>query len=407
MKKRLLSLFLVMVPVFLVGCSVGPAMMRANRITYNDALQFTERQELLLNIVRLRYNEGPEFLATSSISTQFTIDLGASADANVGDDQQQRTALLDLGGSVGYSEKPTITFTPRNEKEFSRQLISPVELEIIYLLVNYGWDIDRVLKLTTNGINGLRNDTIREDPSEGYDRHLRQFAGTVERLGRLQAFGMVELSVESEEDDASGPIHEDKVNLSDILEATQKNYRLVFEAASRTYRLKSVKQRLTIQFSRHVFEQMDFQKLTRDLRLPSDTLSFRLINSPGSQIKVAETSQLFTDLLVSTRSVLGTMAYLSQGVLVPEKHIQTGKVAYSRRHASSHESLSDLFNVRVREEKPNNAGLAIPYKGFWFYIEDNDLSSKRTLGVLNSLVRLKIQAAGVQNNPVLTLPVGN
>ena len=55
--------------LFLTGCSFGPSMMRANRLTYNDALQFTERQELLLNIVRLRYNEGPEFLATSSIST--------------------------------------------------------------------------------------------------------------------------------------------------------------------------------------------------------------------------------------------------------------------------------------------------------------------------------------------------
>jgi hypothetical protein len=44
-------------------------MMRANHLTYNDAVQFTERQELLLNIVRLRYNEGPEFLATGSIST--------------------------------------------------------------------------------------------------------------------------------------------------------------------------------------------------------------------------------------------------------------------------------------------------------------------------------------------------
>ena len=128
MIERLFFLVLIVGPLVLSGCSLGPAMMRANRMTYNDALQFTERQELLLNIVRLRYNEGPEFLATSSISTQFTIDLGASAGGTVGDDQRQRTELLNIGGAVGYSERPTITFTPRNEKEFSQQLISPIEL---------------------------------------------------------------------------------------------------------------------------------------------------------------------------------------------------------------------------------------------------------------------------------------
>ena len=91
MIRRLFYFFLVVGPLVLMGCSLVPSMMRANRMTYNDALQFTERQELLLNIVRLRYNEGPEFLATSSISTQFTIDLGASAGGTIGDEQLQRT----------------------------------------------------------------------------------------------------------------------------------------------------------------------------------------------------------------------------------------------------------------------------------------------------------------------------
>jgi hypothetical protein len=142
MGKQSICIWFAVIPLFMSGCGLGPSMMRANHLTYNDAVQFTERQELLLNIVRLRYNEGPEFLATSSISTQFNIDLSASAGGQVGDDQELRTSLLNIGGAVGYSERPTITFIPRNEKEFTQQLISPIELEIIFLLVNYGWDID-------------------------------------------------------------------------------------------------------------------------------------------------------------------------------------------------------------------------------------------------------------------------
>jgi len=67
--------------------------------------------------------------------------------------------------------------------------------------------------------------------------------------------------------------------------------------------------------------------------------------------------------------------------------------------------ISDLFQAKVQKKKPNHAGLAIPYKGYWFYIDETDISSKRAIGMLNSLVRLKIRATGAQNIPVLTLPV--
>jgi hypothetical protein len=406
MIKRLFYFFLVVGPLVLSGCSLGPSMMRANRMTYNDALQFTERQELLLNIVRLRYNEGPEFLATSSISTQFTIDLGASAGGTIGDDQLQRTELLNIGGAVGYSERPTITFTPRNEKEFSQQLISPIELEIIHLLVNYGWDIDRVLRLTAEGINGMRNVTVREDPSDNYDLQLREFAELVQQLERLQQLGMLEFSLEKEETDVSGPISAEKINSSDILEAKKNNHQLVYHAQSKTYQLRQIHRFPVLRFSRAAIERPEFRQVAERLRLASNTQAYRLINEPGSQIKASETTHASKDLLFSTRSLLGTMAYLSQGVSVPKAHVEGGLVAHNQRHAASNAILSDLFAVKAQEEKPINAGMAIPFKGFWFYIEDNDISSRRTMGVLNSLVRLKIEAAGTQNTPILTLPLG-
>jgi hypothetical protein len=54
-------------------------------------------------------------------------------------------------------------------------------LEVIFLLINYGRDFDRVLRLTSEGINGLRNDTIREAPFENMEilepRHQIALAG--------------------------------------------------------------------------------------------------------------------------------------------------------------------------------------------------------------------------------------
>jgi hypothetical protein len=65
-----------------------------------------------------------------------------------------------------------------------------------------------------------------------------------------------------------------------------------------------------------------------------------------------------------------------------------------------------LFKVKVTKEKPHQAGLVVLFKGYWFYIDETDVSSKRTMGVLNSLVRLKIRAGRTQNILMLTLPVG-
>ena len=81
-----------------------------------------------------------------------------------------------------------------------------------------------------------------------------------------------------------------------------------------------------------------------------------------------------------------------------------GKIVYAGNEFANG-IISDLFQIKVQKKKPNQAGLAVPYKGYWFYIDETDISSKRTIGVLNSLVRLKIKAVGSQNIPVLTLPI--
>ena len=406
MGRRLFCIWLMVTSLFISACGLGPSRMCADHLTYNDAVQFTEHQEMLLNIVRLRYNEGPEFLATSSISTQFNIDLSASGGQTVGDDQELRTNLLNVGGALRYSERPTITFTPRNEKEFTEQLISPIEPEIIFLLVNYGWDIDRVLRLTSDGISGLRNDTIRETPFENYELHLREFNQTVKDLQKLQRLGLIEISFESEETGLSGPISAEKVNLGDILNSNKDGYKLEYQEQTKTYHLKKVNKNLVLRFSKDAFQHTESQQVVKRLNLASDVQTYRIVNAPGSQIKASEISKESKDLIISTRSVLGTMAYLAQGVEVPEQHSAAGVVSCDKTGTAAGGIICDLFQVKVQKEKPRHVSLSVPYKGYWFYIEENDISSKRTMGVLNSLMRLKVKAAGAQNIPVLTLPVG-
>jgi hypothetical protein len=55
--------------------------------------------------------------------------------------------------------------------------------------------------------------------------------------------------------------------------------------------------------------------------------------------------------------------------------------------------------------RPENAVIAVRYRGYWFWIDDTDLDSKSTFAMLSQIFSLQAgKAEGIV--PVLTLPVG-
>ena len=60
------------------GC-FGPTAIRQTRDRYNEAIRQTNDEELLLNLVRLRYNEHPSFLPVTGLNSQFELSAGADA----------------------------------------------------------------------------------------------------------------------------------------------------------------------------------------------------------------------------------------------------------------------------------------------------------------------------------------
>jgi hypothetical protein len=58
--------------LFLAACAYfGPQALENNRNPYNIAIQSTNDEQLLLNLVRLKYRDTPFFLQVSSVATQF------------------------------------------------------------------------------------------------------------------------------------------------------------------------------------------------------------------------------------------------------------------------------------------------------------------------------------------------
>ncbi len=127
------------------------------------------------------------------------------------------------------------------------------------------------------------------------------------------------------------------------------------------------------------------------------------------QLRPGQAEPARTKITVTTRSVLEVMYLLSQTITVPSEHVCAGVVTETRNPDGSvfdwGQVLGDLFRVEVAKKKPKTAYLAVPYRGYWFYIDDADSSSKITLNLFAELFRLQ-RISAAEGGPLLTLPVG-
>ena len=61
------------------GCAFGPRALECSHRPYNEAVKQVTEEELLLNLVRLRYNDDFIHLDMSSVAAQYELDAAAEA----------------------------------------------------------------------------------------------------------------------------------------------------------------------------------------------------------------------------------------------------------------------------------------------------------------------------------------
>ncbi|MBW1945736.1 MAG: hypothetical protein JRJ51_23330, partial [Deltaproteobacteria bacterium] len=68
------------------------------------------------------------------------------------------------------------------------------------------------------------------------------------------------------------------------------------------------------------------------------------------------------------------------------------------------EYYQDLFTVRAASREPSNAYVGVFYRGYYYYIPDDDVFTKEVLTYVSALYDL--QSADIQSvQPLLTIPV--
>ena len=372
------------ISICLLSSCVGSRHLVDGQLAYNEAVREASDKEMLLNIVRIRYHDTIEFLSINSINSTISFSLSANAGVSVGSGDNRGSATT----AAGYSSTPTISFSPQRGEQFARKLTDPVSVTVIVYLSSVIRDAHQIFRLLVTRMNGL--DNLEGEVDDGFVSVTRTLAG-------YQYAGTADIGFSEQPFLSTPPIPVDKVSTGDMLSALREGLTIREDTEHGQIVFQQSKEQPRLYVSPGASGRDAFLAqlgLSPDRREFPIELNFREYEKAGDQA-----------LVISTRSLLQSMAFLSQGVEVPPEHVSSGIVQSLWLHPSTDPArMEDVFQVEYSKEQPDNASVAVQHRGYWFYIRDNDVVSKRSFSLIAHALRF-IFEANANAGPVLTLPV--
>lgn len=356
------------------------------RFDYARAIGDSWKQQMLLNAVKMRYGDPPVFLDVASIISQFevsgNVNLGGSMfNQSNGNTQSVSSSTnfadpvsgaLNVNGAFGspyisnthsigasgnYVDRPTITYTPLNGEKLTRTLMRPIPPTVVLSMVEAGYSIDLVMRFCVRSINGIRNRYGGATMTYTADR---DFYPLLTQLLRIQTARALTLrAVKSKE----------------------------FEGIYMTF-------------------QKDVDPLTNEqinavlttLRLNPAAVEFRVAH--GAVAKDGD------EIAILSRSMLEIISDLSSIIEVPLDHVRRHRVTPTAPDEwLEGETVPPLIRIRSSRLRPAGAYLAVPYENHWFYIDDEDIQSKKLFAFLMMIFSLN-DTDDPRGFPIISIPSG-
>ncbi len=322
----------VLLMATLFSCrSMGPKTIPPDGFNYNARIAMQQNEQLLLNIVRLRYGEVPLFLQVSSMINQYS--RSAVAGASGVDLLNMPAAGANVSGI--WADRPTITYTPMSGKAYSQSLLKPLPPEAVFFLIQSGWSPTRMLRLTTSSINGLKNETSLPYGRRAADPGFVRLMSLMTELQRADALAVKIV----------GPDAEPAIEMF-------------------------FPERAVADSIRNAITQ--FKQL---LKLAPDQNSF--------PVRYGVVQESPGEIVIQTHSMLEILTHISWYIEVPEDHVRDGRTL-----PTFQPSGAPLLRIRASRSQPGGGFIAIKRRDHWYAIDDRDLESKTTFGVIQTLLSL-------------------
>jgi hypothetical protein len=297
------------------------------------------------------------FLDVNTVIAQYQLDARARIGAEVGFSGSagppgDSIVAPEIG--AGWSEKPTITYSPRVGPKFIRSLLTPIPPLAVFGLVQGNWPVEDVVWGVVRSINGV---APRSPTTGGWDPNYQRMLEALAQIQRARALG-----IRSQGDSKSRP----------------------------SLRFRSAGTNET------TLQAIATLRKIWGLRPETDEygLVFGLV--PHSSDEIA----------ILTSSMLDLMRDIATFIEVPPEHVAQG-LSESTLKLPPEAPYAGRAPIQVQldRDRPPNAFVAVKKDGWWYSIGKADLRSKRVLLLLNVLFQLA-EGGGPSGAPIVTVPAG-
>ncbi len=346
---------LALIALGLAGCaSVGPSTVARDRFDYVEAISDSWKRQMMLNLVKVRYADAPVFLDIASVISSYEFHGQAGIFGQEAPEGRAGDSFIGANINGSYTDRPTITYAPLSSDKFAKSLMAPIPISGIVLLLQAGYPADIVLRVCTNSINGLANSYGGRGARRGDSR----FQELLSLFRRQQEEGLLGMYSKREQD-------QQVVKMS-LRES---------EHAASGVRLARIRELLGV--------------------IGSGVQEFTVVY--GAQPTASD------EIAIQSRSMMQVLIDIGSYIEVPAQDRDEGRVYMPQRDEEIEKLFPALLRVRWSEKPPDEAHVAVKYRGGWFWIDDRDHTSKAAFNFLMLLFSLT-ETGATQAAPIVTVP---
>jgi hypothetical protein len=128
------------------------------------------------------------------------------------------------------------------------------------------------------------------------------------------------------------------------------------------------------------------------------------LHASAFQVVYGATATNDKEIAILSRSMMQVLATIATTIDVPQARVADRRVSPTPEAEQGPDGpVPPLIRIVSSSERPKDAAIAVSYRGYWFWIDDRDILSKRIFTFLLFAFAM-VDSGGKGQAPVLTIP---